>query len=50
MVKMAQLIDAAVGKNPRGWSISIPDAAALGPAIQSAIDGGHPGHLRELRL
>ena len=40
--QMAQLITAAVGKNPQGLVISIPDATALGPAIQSAIDAGIP--------
>jgi simple sugar transport system substrate-binding protein len=39
---MAQLITAAVGKNPQGLVVSIPDATALGPAIKSAIDAGIP--------
>ena len=39
---MAQLITAAVGKNPQGLVVSIPDATALGPAIQSAVDAGIP--------
>src|SRR5215467_7970925 len=36
MVKMAQLIDAAVASKPDGLVVSIPDADALGPSIQSA--------------
>ena len=39
---MAQLITAAVGKNPQGLVVSIPDATALGPAIKSAVDAGIP--------
>jgi simple sugar transport system substrate-binding protein len=42
MNAMAQLITAAVGKNPQGLVVSIPDATALGPAIQSAVDAGIP--------
>ena len=42
MNPMAQLITAAVGKNPTGLVVSIPDATALGPAIQSAVDAGIP--------
>jgi simple sugar transport system substrate-binding protein len=42
MNAMAQLITAAVGKNPQGLVVSIPDATALGPAIKSAVDAGIP--------
>jgi simple sugar transport system substrate-binding protein len=42
MVAMAQLIDAAVASQPDGMAISIPDADALGEAIQGGIDAGIP--------
>lgn len=42
MVAMAQLIDAAVASDPDGLVVSIPDAEALGPSIQAAIDAGIP--------
>jgi simple sugar transport system substrate-binding protein len=42
MVAMAQLIDAAVASEPDGMAISIPDADALGEAIQGGIDAGIP--------
>jgi simple sugar transport system substrate-binding protein len=42
MNAMAQLITAAVGKNPQGLVVSLPDATALGPAIKSAVDAGIP--------
>lgn len=42
MVAMAQLIDAAVASNPDGLVVSVPDADALGPSIQAAIDAGIP--------
>ena len=42
MVKMAQLIDAAVAKNPSGLVISLPDATALGPSVKKAVDAGIP--------
>ncbi|MDO5630245.1 MAG: sugar ABC transporter substrate-binding protein [Paracoccus sp. (in: a-proteobacteria)] len=42
MVAMAQLIDAAVNQNPDGLVVSIPDADALGPSIQRAVDAGIP--------
>ena len=42
MVAMAQLIDAAVASKPDGLIVSIPDAAALGPSIKSAIAAGIP--------
>jgi simple sugar transport system substrate-binding protein len=42
MNAMAQLITAAVGKNPQGLVVSLPDATALGPAIQGAVTAGIP--------
>jgi simple sugar transport system substrate-binding protein len=42
MVKMGQLIDAAVAKKPAGLVVSIPDAKALGPHIQAAVAAGIP--------
>jgi len=42
MVVMAQLIDAAVSQEPDGLVVSIPDADALGPAIQRAVAAGIP--------
>ena len=40
MVVMAQLIDAAVSQEPDGLIVSIPDADALGPAIERAVAAG----------
>ena len=42
MVEMSQLIDAAVASNPDGIVVSIPDADALTPSIQGALDAGIP--------
>ena len=42
MVKMSQLIDAAVTKKPTGIVVSIPNAEALSPSIKKAIDQGIP--------
>ncbi|MBW6418688.1 sugar ABC transporter substrate-binding protein [Celeribacter sp. PS-C1] len=42
MVKMSQLIDAAVNQEPDGIVVSIPDADALGPSIQRAVEAGIP--------
>lgn len=42
MVAMSQLIDAAVASEPDGIVVSIPDAEALTPAIQGALDAGIP--------
>jgi simple sugar transport system substrate-binding protein len=39
---MSQLIDAAVASEPDGIVVSIPDADALSPAIQGALDAGIP--------
>jgi simple sugar transport system substrate-binding protein len=41
-VKMSQLIDAAVAKKPQGIIVSIPNAEALGPAIEKAVAAGIP--------
>jgi simple sugar transport system substrate-binding protein len=42
MVRMAQLIDAAVAAKPDGLVVSIPDANALGRSIQAAVRAGIP--------
>ena len=42
MVRMAQLIDAAVASAPDGLVVSIPDADALGDSIRDAIASGIP--------
>lgn len=42
MVAMSQLIDAAVNQEPDGLVVSIPDADALGPAIERAVAAGIP--------
>ncbi len=42
MVAMSDLIDAAVASQPDGLVVSIPDADALGPSIQAAVDAGIP--------
>lgn len=42
MVRMAQLIDAAVAARPAGLVVSIPDANALGRSIQAAVRAGIP--------
>ncbi|NNG04586.1 MAG: sugar ABC transporter substrate-binding protein [Inquilinus sp.] len=42
MVRMAQLIDAAVASAPDGLVVSIPDADALGASIRDAIASGIP--------
>jgi simple sugar transport system substrate-binding protein len=42
MVKMGQLIDAAVAKKPAGLVVSVPDAAALGDHIKAAVAAGIP--------
>ena len=42
MVKMGQLIDAAVNQQPAGLVVSIPDADALGPSIERAVQAGIP--------
>lgn len=42
MVRMAQLIEAAVASRPDGLVVSIPDADALGRAIQNAVRSGIP--------
>lgn len=42
MVAMSQMIDAAVNQKPDGLVVSIPDADALGPSIQRAVEAGIP--------
>jgi simple sugar transport system substrate-binding protein len=42
MVKMSQLIDAAVAKNPTGLVVSIPNPDALSGAISKAVAAGIP--------
>src|SRR5688500_8636755 len=42
MVKMSQLIDAAVSKNPTGIVVSIPNADALSGSIAKAVAAGIP--------
>lgn len=42
MPAMAQLIDAAIAKNPDGLVVSFPDESALGPKIKAAVDAGIP--------
>jgi simple sugar transport system substrate-binding protein len=37
MVKMAQLIDAAIASKPDGLVVSIPDAAALSGPVKEAV-------------
>ena len=40
VVRMAQLIDAAVASKPDGLVVSIPDKDALGKSIRGAVDAG----------
>jgi len=42
MVAMSQLIDAAVATEPDGLVVSVPDAEALSPSIQAAVEAGIP--------
>ncbi|WP_299372120.1 sugar ABC transporter substrate-binding protein [uncultured Tateyamaria sp.] len=42
MAAMAKLIEAAAASQPDGIIVSLPDAAALGPAIKSAVADGVP--------
>ena len=42
MVKMSQLIDAAVASEPDGLAVSVPDADALQESIQQANEAGIP--------
>ena len=42
MVKMSQLIEAAIAKKPDGLVVSIPNPDALGPAIEKAVAAGIP--------
>ena len=40
MVKMSQLIEAAIAKKPNGLVVSIPNPDALGDAIKRAVAAG----------
>ena len=42
MVAMSRLIDAAVNQKPDGLVVSVPDASALGAAIERAVKAGVP--------
>lgn len=42
MVEMSDRIHAAVASRPAGLVVSIPDPAALGPAIRAAVEAGIP--------
>lgn len=42
MVRMSQLIDAAVASRPAGLIVTVPDAAALRASIRAALDAGIP--------
>lgn len=42
MIRMAELIQSANNQRPDGIIVSIPDASALGPAIQAAVQAGIP--------
>lgn len=42
MAAMAALIEAAAASEPSGIIVSLPDAAALGPAIKAAVADGVP--------
>ena len=42
MVRMSQLIDAAVASRPSALAISVPDPDALAPAIKAAVAAGIP--------
>ncbi len=42
MVRMSQLIDAAVASRPSGLVISVPDADALGASVRAAVAAGIP--------
>ncbi len=42
MAGMAKLIEAAAASEPDGIVVSLPDAAALGPAIKAAVAAGIP--------
>ena len=42
MVRMSQLIEAAVASRPSGLVVSLPDANALGPSVRAAVAAGIP--------
>lgn len=42
MVRMSQIIDAAIASRPAGLVVSVPDASALAPALRAATAAGIP--------
>lgn len=42
LVRMTELIDAAIASEPDGLVVSIPDVDAIGPSITEAIEAGIP--------
>ena len=42
MVRLSQLIDAAVASRPSALAISVPDPDALAPSVKAAIEAGIP--------
>src|SRR5688500_10283990 len=42
MVRMTQLIEAAVASRPAALAISVPDADALGPSVRAIVAAGIP--------
>ncbi|MBA3260766.1 MAG: substrate-binding domain-containing protein, partial [Gemmatimonadales bacterium] len=42
MVRMSQVIDAAIASRPAGLIVSVPDADALGGSIRAAVTAGIP--------
>lgn len=42
MLQMKQLIEAAITTQPDGLAVTVPDASALGPAIEAAVAAGIP--------
>lgn len=42
MAEMAALIDAAVDRQVKGLIVSLPDADALGPSVERAVEAGIP--------
>lgn len=42
MVRMSELIDAAVASRPSGLVVSVPDPDALGPVLRGAVAAGIP--------
>ena len=42
MLQMKQLLEATIATKPDGLAVTVPDASALGPTIQSAVAAGIP--------